>query len=217
MTLLDFARGPALEWALVIFIAGILWRLLGVLLLTHPVDFSAPRTSFAKLQGARTVFSRAWPSAEFIVRTRYQTVMAYVFHIGMFVVVVGFVPHIEFITGLTGLSWPGLPNFVATLLGIAAVLALVAMLVRRLTDQRKCCVSTWDDYFSWFVTAAPLVTGLMAFYHLGPRYETLLAMHILSIDLLLVWFPFGKLMHAFWAVLSRAQTGAAYYRKGVRI
>ena len=33
MTLLDFARGPALQWALIIMVAGMLWRFFGVLLL----------------------------------------------------------------------------------------------------------------------------------------------------------------------------------------
>ena len=27
MTLLDFARGPAMQWALVIFVIGVTWRL----------------------------------------------------------------------------------------------------------------------------------------------------------------------------------------------
>jgi hypothetical protein len=38
--------------------------------------------------------------------------------------------------------------------------------------------------------------------------------HILSFDLLLVWFPFGKLMHAFYLFPSRAINGALLARKG---
>ena len=31
MTLLDFARGPGLQWALWIFCLGILWRIVGAM------------------------------------------------------------------------------------------------------------------------------------------------------------------------------------------
>ncbi len=48
----------------------------------------------------------------------------------------------------------------------------------------------------------------------GRSYETLLGLHILSVDVLLVWFPFGKLMHAFYIFPSRAINGAVLARKG---
>ena len=75
-------------------------------------------------------------------------------------------------------------------------------------------LSNFDDYFSWAVVAAPLVTGLMATAHLGGPYETLLGVHILSFEVLLVWFPFGKLMHAFLFAPSRAAAGYVFTRKG---
>ena len=75
-------------------------------------------------------------------------------------------------------------------------------------------LSNFDDYFSWLVTMLVLVTGLAATAHLSAPYQTLLALHILSVDLLLVWFPFGKLMHAFYIFPSRALNGAILARKG---
>jgi hypothetical protein len=49
---------------------------------------------------------------------------------------------------------------------------------------------------------------------LGARYQTLLAIHILSFDALLIWFPCGKLMHAFYIFPSRVINGALLARKG---
>ena len=51
MDLLDFARGPALQVAIYIFIAGSLWRILGVLLLQRKPDHSEARQS-GGLRGA---------------------------------------------------------------------------------------------------------------------------------------------------------------------
>jgi nitrate reductase gamma subunit len=216
MSLLDFARGPAIHLSLIILVVGVIWRLLGVLVLTRGADLSRPRDAFGNFKGYRTVFSRAWPSGEFTTSTRYQTIMAYIFHLATLIVVIGIVPHIELIHSLTGVSWPGLPNLVGVVLGILALASLFALILRRLSKRAVYC-STWGDYATWVIVAAPLVTGLMAFAHIGPRYETMLAIHILSAALLFAWLPFSKLMHAFWFVFSRAQSGVAYAHKGVRI
>ncbi len=216
MSLLDFARGPAIHASLIILVAGILLRLVGVLALTRGADLSRPRDAFGNFKGYRTVFSRFWPSSEFTTATIYQTAMAYVFHLAALLVVVGIVPHIEFITSLTGFSWPGLPNWLGVAMGTLALGSLIALIIRRLSHPAV-YNSTVGDYITWAIVALPLVTGLMAFAHVGPRYETMLALHILSAALLFAYMPFSKLMHAFWFIFSRAQSGLAYAHKGVRI
>jgi nitrate reductase gamma subunit len=216
MNLLDFARGPALQWSLIILLLGTAWRLIGVLFLAYRADYTQPRRTDAWQGGAWAILRRMWPRPEFFAATRYQLVMAYAFHVGLAIVVFAFVPHILFIRGLTGLSWPGLPNNIVILAGAITLGALVAMLLRRLSSPVLRLISDWDDYFSWLVTVTPVVTGLMAYAHLGPRYEHMLAIHLLSVELLFVWFPFGKLMHAVLFVPSRAAIGSSFERKGVR-
>jgi nitrate reductase gamma subunit len=216
MSLLEFARGPAIHASLIILAAGIVMRLVGVLMLTRGADLSRPRDAFGNFKGYRTVFSRAWPSDEFTTVTRYQTVVAYLFHLATLGVVVLIVPHIEFIASLTGLSWPGVPNWIGVALGTIALASLIALIMRRL-GKPAVYNSTVGDYVTWVIVALPLLTGLMAFAHVGFRYETMLALHILSAALLFAYMPFSKLMHAFWFVFSRAQSGVAYAHKGVRI
>jgi len=216
MSLLDFARGPVIHASLIILVAGLLFRLVGVLILTRGADLSRPRDAFGNFKGYRTVFSRAWPADEFRTTTRYQTVLAYLFHLGTFGVVFLIVPHIEFIASLTGLSWPGVPNFVGVALGTIALVSLIALIFRRLS-RPEVYNSNIGDYVTWVIVALPLLTGLMAFAHVGLRYETMLALHIMSAALLFAYFPFSKLMHAFWFVFSRAQSGITYAHKGVRI
>jgi nitrate reductase gamma subunit len=216
MTLLDFARGPALQWSLLIFVVGVTWRLLAILLLARRRDHSTPRRTASPWGGVRTVFTRMWPHRDFFAATSFQLLMGYVFHIGLAITVLAFVPHVRFLEGLTGLSWPGLPPNVVALAAGAATLALLVLLGRRFTHPVLRAISDWDDYLSSLITLALLVTGLMAYLHIGPRYETMLAIHILSLDLLLIWFPFGKLMHAFFFIPARIIEGAAFERKGVR-
>lgn len=214
MSLLEFARGPALQWSLYILVIGVAWRLVGVLLLRRKTDLSEPRSTATVTGALRTIWQRMWPRKEFQARTAYSQTIGYVFHFGLALVVFGFIPHILFIKDLTGLSWPGLPSNIVYLIGVVTLAALIMALVRRMTHPVLRLLSNFDDYFSWIVTTAPVLTGLLAVAHLGARYETLLAIHILSVELLFIWFPFGKLMHAIFVVFSRGSTGAVFARRG---
>ncbi len=214
MDLLDFARGPAMLWSLVILILGVAWRLAGVLFQRRRPDYTEPRSNAAAVGAIGLIFKRMWPRKEFQARTAYSNTLSYVFHFGLAIVVFGFVPHILFIKSVTGLSWSGLPTGFIYVTGVVTLVALVAALVRRLTHPVLKLLSNFDDYFSWFVATAPVTTGLMAAAHFGARYETILAVHILTVELLFIWFPFGKLMHAILFAFSRGTTGALFERKG---
>jgi len=216
MDLLGFARGPALKVALAVFFLGVVWRIVAFALLRIRRNLSKPRVSWLKswTGGLVAVGSRSWPHAEFIGRTGAGEALGYSYHIGLFAVVLLFAPHISFFGSLFGVTWPGLPSSLITVISVLTLTLFLAVLFRRVTNHVMRMLSNFDDYFSWFVTMLVLVTGIAATAHIGARYETLLALHILSFDLLLVWFPFGKLMHAFYIFPSRAINGALLARKG---
>jgi len=216
MDLLGFARGPALKVALVIFVFGVVWRIVGFALLRIRRDLSRPRTSVLKFLsgGVIAVGTRSWPHPEFIARTGPGEALGYSYHLGLFAVVLLFTPHVIFLGSLFGIVWPGLPSSVITVISVLTLTLFLAVLFRRVTNPVMRMLSNFDDYFSWFITMTVLVTGLAATAHVGARYETLLGLHILSVDVLLIWFPFGKLMHAFYIFPSRAINGAVLARKG---
>ncbi len=216
MDLLEFAKGPALQVAAYILVAGTLWRLFGILLLKERHDYSEPRKSGGLLAALKVIYTRSFSAPPFKRATMYPKMMAYVMHIGLFAVVFLFVPHIMFFEGFLGFEWPGLPNSVIFFLGVAAVVSGIALLVRRLTNPVLRLISNFDDYFSWLVTILPLVTGLMIPVRMGVRYETLLAIHILTVALLLIWLPFGKLGHTFLVFITRGTTGMVFERKGAK-
>src|ERR1700722_8086804 len=216
MDLLGFARGPALKVALAVFCLGITWRIVGFALLRIRRDLNAPRASVLKSLGSGlvTVGSRSWPHREFIGRTGAGEALGYSYHLGLFTVVLLFTPHIAFLGSLFAVTWPGLPSSLITVISVLTLTLFVAVLFRRVTNSVMRMLSNFDDYFSWFITMLVMVTGLAATAHIGGPYQTLLALHILSVDVLLIWFPFGKLMHAFYIFPSRAINGALLSRKG---
>ncbi len=216
MDLLDFARGPALQVAAYILVAGTIWRIFGILLLREKTDYSEPRARGGLGAALKVIYSRSFTAEPFKPATLYPKMLAYVMHIGLFAVVLLFVPHIMFFEGFLGFSWPGLPNTAIYVLGVASVVSAIALLVRRLTSPVLRLISNFDDYFSWFVSTLPLVTGLIIPLRLGLRYEDLLAIHILSVVLLMIWLPFGKLGHTFLVFVTRGTTGMVFERRGAR-
>jgi nitrate reductase gamma subunit len=216
MDLLEFAKGPALQVAAYILVAGSIWRLVGILLLKEKPDYSEPRQSGGLLAALKVIYTRSFTASPFKAATMYPKMLAYVMHLGLFAVVLLFVPHIMFFEGFLGFEWPGLPNSVIFFLGVAAVVAGIALLVRRLTNPVLRLISNFDDYFSWFTTLFPLVTGLLIPVRIGFHYETLLAIHILSVALLMIWLPFGKLGHTFLVFITRGTTGMVFERRGAK-
>jgi hypothetical protein len=172
----------------------------------------------------KAIFSRMWHHKTFRDQTLVGTLNAYAYHIGLAVVVFGFVPHIAFIKRLTGLAWPAVPSW----LFVAAVGfvfgGLLYALMARLTSPVMRLLSNFDDYASWVVTILPMLTGMAVLnlsldspYPVKSLYPVPVAVHLLSVELLLVWLPFSKLSHAFLVFFSRGATGAAFARKGASL
>ena len=216
MDLLDFARGPAMQWAAWILVAGTIWRIVGIVLLKEKVDHSDPRGPSGLGSALKVIYSRSFTAEPFKPATLYPKMLAYVMHLGLFAVVLLFVPHILFFESFLGFGWPGLPNGAIYVLGVAAVVSGIALLVRRMTSPVLKLISNLDDYISWLMTMLPLATGLLIPLRLGVRYETLLAIHILSVAALLIWLPFGKLGHTFLVFITRGTTGMAFERRGAK-
>jgi len=202
--LLEFARGPALWASLAVLVAGSLWRIAGILRLGSQPDLSTPRSTRWLAGAMRGIFARMIPRAEFRHRIKLGVWNAYAYHLGLAVIVFGYVPHIHFVERLTGLAWPPLPEAVVIPCVGLTFLSLFIALMERLADPVRRLLSGFDDYFSWFVVLLPLGTGMIAIHQsyapgaapLPPLDPLPVAVHLLSVELLFLWLPFGKLAHA---------------------
>lgn len=213
--LLTWARGPGFQIATIIFAFGIALRVFEILMLGRKANLAEAKGS-AMSSGLRTIFTRSIPDASTFKRSAFSVTTGYTFHIGLFVVIFLFAPHILFFKDLLHISWPALPSPVIDATSVITIITLVAVLVHRLRDPVKRFLSTFDDYIGWFVTILPLITGYIAFHRIGLPAPTLLAIHILSIQLLMVVLPFTKLMHMFTFVLARWYNGAISGYRGVQ-
>lgn len=212
--LLMWARGPALQVAAVIFLFGILVRILEILVLGRKANLAEARGS-AVAGGLRTIVTRSFPDRGTLRRSTFNVVAGYVFHTGFFVVLFLFAPHILLFRDVLGFGWPSIPTQIIDATTIVTIIALLAVLVHRVQHKVMRYLTRFQDYVVWFVTILPLVTGYLAFHRIGLTPPTLIAIHILSVELLMVVFPFTKLMHAFTLFMARYYNGAIAGYKGV--
>ena len=218
-TLLDFVRGPGFFWAFSIMIAGILLRLVGILLFRLQSDAAQPKERGAIAAGLRTMLLRSVPPHELEKNITFQHFTGYVWHMGWFVTFLLLGAHLPFIRSVIGFGWPALPNGVILVLSALTLGILLTLWIRRWYNPVLRLISDFDDHLSVVLTMAPIVTGIAAFAHWSPfgaRYETMLALHLASIELLMIWIPFGKIFHMVTGLIVRYRTGAAFIRRGVR-
>ena len=213
---LTWVRGPGLDIALSIFLLGVLWRLLEIYTLGRKADLAAPR-SRPGATGWHTILRRSVPPPGMVKRSPVSYIGGYIFHVGLAIIAFLFIPHIKLIEGLTGLSWPGLPSQVIDAVTVVTLAAMVVVLVDRINKPVKRYLSTFEDYFTWTLTFLPVLTGYLAVKHLFLPYTTMLALHILTAELLLIFLPFTKLFHAFTVFGSRWFIGDINAKKGVPV
>ena len=214
MDFLIWTRGTAFDVAVTIFVIGIILRLFEIISLGRKQNLSESKgTEFGP--GMRTIASRSVPDLETFRRQPLTVVTGYMFHIGLLVSLFLFAPHIELFRATFGFGWPSLPTPIVDAATVLAIIGLLAALWHRLMNPVMRKITTFEDWLVWTLTFLPIVTGYLAFHRIVNPYSLILGLHVLSVEALLIAFPFTKLMHTFTVFLSRWYNGAMNGRRGV--
>jgi len=208
----DFIDGPLWYFSATVFVLGVIWRFIEVLRAGVARDLAPPRAG-GSAGAVRTLFSRFLPRRTIARRGRLQLIAGYMFHLGLFVLLFFAAPHVDFIEArITGFGWAPLPNWAFILASEFAFAGLLLLLLYRLMHPVTRLLSSADDYIGSILIFVVMLTGCLA---LARSFEPLRLIHLLLAELLLVYFPFSNLMHAFTFAISRSYTGANMARKGV--
>jgi nitrate reductase gamma subunit len=214
MGFLLWTKGPMLVVAVSVFAFGMAARLVEIFLLGRAPNYAEPRAGEWG-PGLRTLLTRSVADPGTVQRAPFNVVVGWLWHLGFLIALLLFIPHIELLKSVLGLSWPGLPNPAVDAATVITVAALIAVLVHRLRHPVMQRISTLDDYLAWTVTFLPLLTGYIAYHRLVNPYPLALGMHILTAEIFLIVLPFTKLTHIFTAFIARWYNGAIFGRKGV--
>jgi len=134
--------------------------------------------------------TRVWNRGLFSLTT-------FLFHIGVILVPLFLAGHIKLWREGVGLSWPALPNGVATTLTWIVIATSVAVVVQRLAARDSRALGRFQDYAIPLFIAVPFLTGFLVMHPGWNPFgrDPMLLVHVLSADLLIFMVPLTKLSH----------------------
>ena len=208
-SLYNFVSGPLVWLAFIIFIGGCLYRLITLIVLVHKKEkFIYSYMSWK--YSLRSIVRWSTPFAtENMRRHPAVTIVAYVFHICLILTPIFLLAHVTLVDESWDLNWWTLPDSLAAIMTLMVIAACVFFLVRRLVNPEVQYVTSASDYILLGIVAAPFITGFLVYYQWF-AYQTLLILHILSGEIMLVAIPFTRLSHMLFAPLTRAYMGSEF-------
>ncbi len=221
----EFIRGP-MAWACFsIFIMGMIFQVVRFFLITRKIQpiYITPPFGYKKRKDLD--FSReSLPQLAAKLRVTIAAVnpvmllVTVIFHISIFILPIFLSEHNMLVDVLWGVSFcPNvLPESWADFFTGVIFACILFFLLRRLFVSRVRSISTFYDYLIILLTATPFVTGFLA-VHGFYDYRTLITLHILSVDLIMLALPFSKFVHSAFFFLNRFFIGSEYsFSKGTR-
>jgi nitrate reductase gamma subunit len=119
------------------------------------------------------------------------------FHVGVILVPLFLAGHIQLWREGVGLSWPAIPNALATTLTWVVIAASLAVVVQRVAARDSRALSRFQDYAIPLFIAVPFLTGFLVMHPAWNPFsrDPVLLVHVLSADLLILMVPLTKLSH----------------------
>jgi nitrate reductase gamma subunit len=210
----EFARGPLVWIAFLVFFFGSLYRIVSIIRLAKKDKVVYPYMNLK--HGMRSIVHWLIPYSPVNMRIRpWFSLISGLFHLCLLVTPLLLAGHVILIRESWGVSWWTLPDGVATAMTFVVVAAGILFFLRRIADPTVRFVTFFGDYVILAVVLSPFVTGLLAYYQVFD-YETIITIHIWTGALWLMAIPCTRLAHMFYFPLTRAYMGCEFGFRGAR-
>jgi nitrate reductase gamma subunit len=210
MDIYELVRGPFAWVALIVFVAGSLYRIAAMLISGKKEPSLYPATSLK--DGLRSILHGLLPfGSTYMRRQPLFTVVTIGFHLGVIILPLFLLAHTVLWYESWDILWWSLPDLLADIAAVWVMLACVYFLVRRSTVPEVKQVTRPTDILLPAIVLLTFLTGFLAYHQWGP-YRPMLILHILAGEILLVTIPFSKLGHMLFVMFSRAYMGAEFGR-----
>lgn len=201
--------GPLLWFSFIAFFTGSIYRLGSMAILAKKKD----EVVYAYMDfkyALRSIIHWIFPFGSLNMRKHpVMTIVAFLFHICLFIVPVFLFAHIILLKESWDLSWWFMPDKVADIMTIIVILSCIFFAVRRLMLPEVKYLTSFSDYCLLFIVAAPFITGFWA-YHQLPGYSLVGIIHIISGEIMLISIPFTRLSHMLFFFFTRGYIGSEF-------
>ncbi len=208
MDIYELVRGPLAWVALTIFVLGCLYRI--VFLLYTGKKETVLDSSRSASDAVRSILHGLIPFGSTYMRKQpLFTVISFIFHLCVVILPIFLLAHIVLWYESWEIQWWSLPDLPADLMALWVILACVYFIFRRLLIRKVKQVTRPMDFGLLIIILLTFLTGFLAYHQWGP-YRSVLILHIISSEILLVVLPFSKLGHMLFFGFSRAYMGSEF-------
>lgn len=194
---IEFAQGPLFRLTFGIMILGLARLIIIDIWNALEAWRRAGDKSLAWKEAIVKTIGWLFPAKRVFARRPIYSFLSIVFHVGLIVVPIFLLAHIQLWEESTGASWWSLPHFWADLLTIMTVAAGVALLTGRLAVRGARALSRAQDYLWPVLLVIPFITGYACSnLVMAPvTYQVFMLVHLVSGELIFVLIPFTKVAH----------------------
>lgn len=195
--LLEFAKGPLFRISFAVMMLG----LLRILFLDMWGLIEATRKAGDKNIPWKQAFGKtlSWlfPIRRLGAKRPIYSVMSVIFHIGMIIVPIFLVAHVQLWQKSLGFGWLTLNKNLADLLTIMTIIGGAGLFIGRIAFIESRKLSRKQDYLWPLLLLVPFITGFIcANSFINPAgYRFFMLIHVLSGDLIFLLLPFTKIAH----------------------
>jgi nitrate reductase gamma subunit len=205
----DLIRGPLVWVAFLVFILGTAYQVYRFYRLSKPKKPYRVRVPFGgppKEPNETPVEPELtwWQKVRLTVMgtTPVVVVVTTLFHLTLVLTPLFVLGHNVLLDLAWHASLPSLPEALADALTIVVIAGGIFFLLRRMFLARVRAISTAYDYLVLLIATAPFITGFLAYHHLLD-YDTVILLHMLAGEIMLMAVPFTKLVHMPYFFINR--------------
>jgi nitrate reductase gamma subunit len=206
-TLYNLVRGPLVYIAFIVFIGGSIYRLKTFIDLVKKDKTIMPFISLKYT--LRSLFHWMIPFNSVNWRRRpVITIVTFLFHIGLVFTPIFLLSHNILWRESWGITWWTLPEGIADIITLIVILCCGFFFLRRIFAPELRFVTFDSDYLMLIISFLPFMTGFLAYHQLLLPHKTMVILHILFGEIMLIAIPFTRLFHMFYFFLTRSFMGS---------
>jgi hypothetical protein len=211
--LYELIRGPVLTGTIILFVVCLIYRVGQFFLATFRLPHKTAAYGIRQtLQFGFNEYIRSIPQKLHKARTHFRnsifsmmpfTVgLTVIYHIIIVIAIFFTVGHNVLLDLSWGFSFPSIPERTMDVLAIFVIVVSLYYLIRRSFSAKMKFPAIFRDYLAILATAAPFVTGVMA-YHQWFNYRAVIICHMISGQLMLIALLYTKLGHLIYFFFGR--------------
>jgi nitrate reductase gamma subunit len=202
-----YIRGPMVWVAMLVFVLGSAFQIFRFFLLSRKATLSIPTLP-------RDVQPRKQPLAVRIAEIVYQLkhgvfaihpltmAVSTLFHLCLMLLPLFLLGHNELVELAVGVSLPSFPEYISDGFTLIVLFCCTFFLIRRVALARVRAISDLSDYLVLILATVPFLSGFLAFHQIFD-YQTMIIVHMIAGELMLMAIPFTKLAHMTFFFFNR--------------